>query len=261
MTEAAFFPPTPGAPRLAFLARAARAESPAPGLFWLGGFRSDMRGTKAEFLDRLAGEQGRACLRFDYSGHGESGGTFAEGTIGLWAEQALACFLALTKGPQIVVGSSMGGWIALLLARALAKRGEAGRLAGMVLIAPAVDFTKELIWPQLPEAVREAILRDGQWTRPADGYGEGYPLTKALFEDGRAQSLFGGEIRTYCPVAILQGMQDPDVPWRHAMRLVESLASDPATITLIRDGDHRLARPQDLDALRKAIELIDGAAR
>jgi pimeloyl-ACP methyl ester carboxylesterase len=261
MTEAAFFAAAPGAPRLAYLARAAQAESPAPGLVWLGGFRSDMRGTKAEFLDRLAEEQGRACLRFDYSGHGESDGAFGEGTIGLWTEQALAAFRALTKEPQIVVGSSMGGWIALLLARALAKRGEAGRLAGMVLIAPAVDFTEALIWPQLPEAVREAIRRDGQWTRPADSYGESYPLTKALFEDGRAQSLFGGEIRTYCPVAILQGMNDPDVPWRHAMRLVESLASDPATITLIRDGDHRLARPQDLDALRKAIELIDSAAR
>jgi dipeptidyl aminopeptidase/acylaminoacyl peptidase len=130
----------------------------------------------------------------------------------------------------------------------------------MALIAPAVDFTEQLMWPKLPEAVRAAILRDGAWMRPADAYGEGYPLTKALFEDGRAQSLFGGAIRAACPVAILQGMQDPDVPWPHAMRLVESLASDPVTITLIRDGDHRLSRPQDLDALSKAIELIDAGA-
>ena len=217
-----------------------------------------MRGSKAEFLDKLAERQRRACLRFDYSGHGESEGAFADGAIGLWAEQALAIFRAQTQGPQIVVGSSMGGWIALLLARALARLGESARLAGMVLIAPAVDFTHELIWPQLPENAREAIQIDGAWMRPADAYGDGYALTKNLFEDGKANSLFGGEIRTFCPVTILQGMADPDVPWGHAMRLMESLAGDPATITLIKDGDHRLSRPQDLAALAKAIELLVG---
>ncbi len=259
MTEpAAFFASNPAAPRLAFLAR--KGENP-PGLFWLGGFRSDMRGSKAEFLDSLAERQGRACLRFDYSGHGESEGAFADGTIGLWAEQALAVFRALTEGPQIVVGSSMGGWIALLLARALAQAGESARFAGMVLIAPAVDFTQELIWPRLPENVREAILTEGAWKRPADAYGADFPMTKALFEDGKANSLFGGEIRSFCPVTILQGMADADVPWRHAMRLMESLASDPATITLIKDGDHRLSRPQDLAALAKAIELLEGPTR
>lgn len=259
MTELpSFFAPNPGAPRLAFLAR--KGENP-PGLFWLGGFRSDMRGSKAEFLDSLAERQGRAFLRFDYSGHGESEGAFADGTIGLWAEQAVALFRAQTQGPQIVVGSSMGGWIALLLARALARLGESARLAGMALIAPAVDFTHELIWPQLPENVREAIQIDGAWMRPADAYGDGYALTKNLFEDGKANSLFGGEIRTFCPVTILQGMADPDVPWGHAMRLMESLAGDPATITLIKDGDHRLSRPQDLAALAKAIELLVGQMR
>ena len=254
--EAEFFAPTTDGPRLAFLARPARKGQKAPGLVWLGGFRSDMRGSKAEFLDSFAAENGRACLRFDYSGHGESEGDFADGTIGRWASEALAAFRRLTEGPQIVIGSSMGGWIALLLARALAEAGEAGRLAGMVLIAPAVDFTEELIWPLLPESVRRAIMAEGVWMRPADAYGEGYPLTRALFEDGRAQSLFGGEIRTHCPVAILQGMADPDVPWRHAMRLVESLAADPATISLIKDGDHRLSRPQDLQAPAGAIEAI-----
>jgi pimeloyl-ACP methyl ester carboxylesterase len=259
MTEpAAFFASNPSAPRLAFLAR--KGENP-PGLFWLGGFRSDMRGSKAEFLDKLAERQGRACLRFDYSGHGESEGAFADGTIGLWAEQALAVFRALTERPQIVVGSSMGGWIALLLARALAGLGESARLAGMVLIAPAVDFTQELIWPRLPKNVREAILTEGAWKRPADAYGADFPMTKALFEDGKANSLFGGEIRSFCPVTILQGMADADVPWRHAMRLMESLASDPATITLIKDGDHRLSRPQDLAALAKAVELLDRRTR
>jgi pimeloyl-ACP methyl ester carboxylesterase len=259
MTEpAAFFTQTLGAPRLAFLAR--RGER-RPGLFWLGGFRSDMRGAKAEFLDALAERQGRAFVRFDYSGHGESEGAFADATIGLWAAQALAVFRASTEGPQIVVGSSMGGWIALLLARALAEAGERARLAGMVLIAPAVDFTQELLWPRLPEEVRRTIETEGAWMRPADAYGAGYPLTKALFEDGRASSLFGGEIRSYCPAAILQGMADPDVPWRHAMRLVESLAADPAAITLIKDGDHRLSRPQDLAMLAKAIDSLDELAR
>lgn len=257
---AAFFSPAPDGPRLAYLARPTRGKNALPGLFWLGGFRSDMRGTKAEFLDSIAKDQGRACLRFDYSGHGESDGDFADGTIGLWTTQALAVFRALTHGPQIVVGSSMGGWVALLLARALAQAGESHRLAGMVLIAPAVDFTEDLIWPQLPETVRKIIESEGAWTRPANMYGEDYPLTRALFEDGRQQKLFGGEIRAFCPVAILQGMADPDVPWRHSMRLVESLAADPATITLVRDGDHRLSRPQDLQALRKAIEFLDEAA-
>jgi dipeptidyl aminopeptidase/acylaminoacyl peptidase len=130
----------------------------------------------------------------------------------------------------------------------------------MALIAPAVDFTETLIWPKLPEAMRQAIENEGHWMRPADAYGETYPLTKALFEDGRAHSLFGGEIRAHCPVAVLQGMADPDVPWRHAMKLVESFASDPVTVTLIKDGDHRLSRPQDLQALSKAIERLDAQA-
>jgi pimeloyl-ACP methyl ester carboxylesterase len=154
----------------------------------------------------------------------------------------------------------MGAWIALLLARALAQAGESGRLAAMILIAPAVDFTETLIWPRLPEAIRQTIAKEGFWTRPADDYGQAYPITKALLEDGRENCLFGGEIRTYCPVAIIHGMADPDAPWRDAMRLVECLASDPATLTLIRDGDHRLSRPQDLQALAKAIEMLDAQA-
>ena len=126
------------------------------------------------------------------------------------------------------------------------------------MVAPAVDFTQELIWPRLPDEVRARIQTEGAWMRPPDAYGEGYPLTKTLFEDGKANGLFGGEIRSFCPVAILQGMADADVPWRHSMRLMESLAADPATITLIKDGDHRLSRPQDLAALAKAIELLEG---
>ncbi len=258
---AAYFQTAQDQPRLAYLYREANAGNKLPGLFWLSGFRSDMRGAKASFIDAVAEREGRACLRFDYSGHGESQGDFAQGAIGLWAQQALAVFRALAQGPQIVIGSSMGGWVALLLARALARLGEAERLAGMVLIAPAVDFTQELMWPKLPEAIREAIELHGQWQTPAAAFGESYPLTRRLFEDGRANALFGGEIRTFCPVEILQGMADPDVPWAHAMKLLEHLAADPATITLIKDGEHRLSRPQDLTALQKAIERIDAYSR
>jgi pimeloyl-ACP methyl ester carboxylesterase len=256
-TDAAFFEAIPGKPRLAVLSRPARPGCDLPGLVWLGGFRSHMRGEKAIFIDAMAQSQGRACLRLDYSGHGESEGDFADGAIGVWAEEALAVFRAFAKGPQIVIGSSMGGWVALLVARALARAGESHRLAGMALIAPAVDFTEDLLWPQLPEAVRREIADKGFWRRPDDAYGPGYPLTRALFEDGRANALFGGEIRSHGPVFILQGMNDPDVPWRHTMKLVEHLAADPVTVSLIKDGDHRLSRPQDLVALQKAIEFLD----
>ena len=256
-----FFQPAPGKPRLAYLSHPAKAQDALPGVVWLSGFRSDMRGSKAQFIAELANAQGRACLRFDYSGHGESEGDFADGAIGVWAAQAVSVFRALTQGPQIVIGSSMGGWIALLLARALAERGESDRLAGMVLIAPAVDFTEDLLWPQLPEPIRREIEQEGVWRRPADAYGPSYPMTRRLFEDGRANLLFGGEIRTFCPVNILQGMADSDVPWRHAMKLVEHLAADPTTLTLIKDGEHRLSRPQDLTALQKAIEQLDATAR
>jgi pimeloyl-ACP methyl ester carboxylesterase len=259
-TKTVFFETVPGKPRLATLSRPAsveNAENALPGLFWLGGFRSNMRGLKGTFIDALAERQGRAFLRFDYSGHGESEGDFAQGAIGIWAAEAFAVFCALTTGPQIVIGSSMGAWVALLLARALAEAGQSHRLAGMAMIAPAVDFTEELMWPRLPDAVRREIEEKGSWMRPADGYGESYPLTRLLFEDGRAHRLFGGEIRSFCPATILQGMEDPDIPWRHTMKLVEHLAADPVTVSLIKDGDHRLIRPQDLVALEKAIASLD----
>jgi pimeloyl-ACP methyl ester carboxylesterase len=239
-----FFSPDPEQPRLAYLSRAGLR---GPGLVWLGGFRSDMRGSKATFVDAFAAEQDLSCLRFDYSGHGESEGAFIDGTIGLWADQAETVFRALTEGPQIVIGSSMGGWIALLLARALARRGETDRLAGMILIAPAPDFSEELVWPSLPEQARAALERDGVWRDEQNVF------TRQFFEDGRRQSVLGGELRAWCPVRILQGMQDDAVPWRHALKLLEHLAADPATLTLIRDGDHRLSRPQDLDLLRGAL--------
>ena len=226
----------------------------SPGLFWLGGFKSDMQGTKAQALDRWAQAHGRACLRFDYSGHGESGGDFKDGTIGRWLAESLAVYTNLAKGPQVVIGSSMGGWLALLLARALREKKSGPPIAGMVLIAPAVDFTEELMWKHFPEAVKREIEDKGLWLRPSE-YGEGpYPITKNLIEDGRKHLMLGGLIEPGCPVHILQGVQDPDVPWRHAVELVSRFARDDVVLTLIKDGDHRLSRPEDIERLLAAVK-------
>jgi pimeloyl-ACP methyl ester carboxylesterase len=243
--------------RIAYRARAGLAQEPArPGLVWLSGFKSDMASTKAQALDDYCATAGRALLRFDYSGHGASGGRFEEATITRWLEETLAVTRAAANGPLILVGSSMGGYLALLAARALAQVGEAGRLAGMALIAPAVDFTEALIWQNAPEEARRAILEQGAWMRPSPYSPEPYPITRALIEDGRRHLLLGGTIRTHCPVHILQGMRDEDVPYRHALTLVEHIAGDPVTLTLIKDGDHRLSRPQDLALLISAIEAL-----
>jgi len=224
-----------------------------PGLFWLGGFKSDMAGTKALALDAWAAERGRACVRFDYSGHGESGGDFTDGTIGRWLEESLAAFDGFCEGPQVVIGSSMGGWMALLLARAIARRVPSkATLAGLVLIAPAPDFTEELMWKGFPPAAKRAIETEGVWLRPSE-YGEPYPITRNLIEEGRDHLLLGGSIVTGCPVRILQGAQDPDVPWRHAFALTERLPSDDVVLTMIQDGDHRLSRPQDIARILAAV--------
>jgi pimeloyl-ACP methyl ester carboxylesterase len=160
-------------------------EGKSPGLFWLGGFKSDMKGTKAEALDRWADQEGRACVRFDYSGHGESGGAFTDGTIGRWLEESLAVYVTFARGPQVVIGSSMGGWLALLLARALCGRQGAAPIAGMVLIAPAVDFTEELMWKQFPVSTKREIEQKGVWMRPSEYGNDPYPITRGLIEDGR----------------------------------------------------------------------------
>ncbi len=225
-----------------------------PGLFWLGGFKSDMKGTKAEALDQWAAKEGCACLRFDYSGHGESGGDFREGTIGRWLEDSVAVYRHFAKGPQVVVGSSMGGWIALLLARRLAGTKDAAPLAGMVLIAPAPDFTEELMWKKFPDGIKQEIEEKGSWLRPSAYGEEPYPITKGLIEDGRKHLLLGGMIETGCPVHILQGVQDPDVPWQHAQELVARFARDDVVLTLIKDGDHRLSRPEDIARLIAAVK-------
>jgi pimeloyl-ACP methyl ester carboxylesterase len=232
----------------------ARAGS-TPGLFWLGGFNSDMRGTKALALDAFAVEHGRACIRFDYSGHGESGGAFIDGTIGRWLEESVAVFEQFAQGPQVVIGSSMGGWMALLLARAIARREAGGAtLAGLVLIAPAPDFTEQLMWNSFSDEIREEIRTKGVWMRPSE-YGDGtpYPITRALIEEGRNHLLLGSAIEVGCPVRILQGAQDPDVPWQHAFALAHRLPAEDVVLTMIQDGDHRLSRPQDIARIMAAV--------
>ena len=235
-----------------------RRAGDGPGLVWLGGFRSDMLATKAEAIDAWGAEHGRAVLRFDYSGHGESGGRFEDGTISAWLEDSVAA-IATTRGPQVLVGSSMGGWLALLAARQLAAEGRPP--AGLVLVAPAVDFTQALMWPSLGADAQRAIEEDGVYLRPSDYSPEPVPITRALIEDGKRHLMLGGAIRSHAPVHILQGMRDPDVPWRHAMTLVEHLAEDPVVVTLIKDGDHRLSRPPDIVRLLAAVAAItDGIA-
>ena len=224
-----------------------------PSLLWLGGFHSDMKGTKAQALDAWAAEQNRACVRFDYSGHGESGGAFTDGTIGRWLAEAVAVFDQFCRGPQVVIGSSMGGWIALLLARELARRSShTASLAGMVLIAPAPDFTEELMWKGFSPEARQEIESKGVWLRPSE-YGEPYPITRGLIDEGRNHLLLGSAIDVGCPVHILQGGQDPDVPWRHAFALAHRLPAEDVVLTMIQDGDHRLSRPQDIARIIAAV--------
>jgi pimeloyl-ACP methyl ester carboxylesterase len=228
----------------------ARLPGAGPGIVFLPGFRSDMQGSKALALREHCLARGRAFLRFDYSGHGASSGAFEEGTIGQWAADAVAVFDALTEGPQILVGSSMGGWIALLLARARAER-----VAGLIGIAPAPDFTETLMWPAFTAAQQAEIQRAGVLHLPSP-YGEPTPITRALIEDGRRHSLLGAPISLTCPVRILHGMRDPDVPWQHALRLVDALAGDEVRLHLIKDGDHRLSRPEDLQLLAETVESL-----
>jgi pimeloyl-ACP methyl ester carboxylesterase len=228
-----------------------RREGGAPGIFWLGGFRSDMVGGKAMALDRFGAENGMAVTRFDYSGHGRSGGAFTDGTISRWLEEAMAVF-ALTHGEQVVVGSSMGGWLALLLNRALREAGDA-RVKALVLIAPAVDMTHDLMMPDFSPEELIALGDDGFVAQPSAYSDEPYVITRALIEDGEKHLLFNGPIETSCPVTILQGGQDPDVPQAHAQKLLTHLLLDPVVLTLIPDGDHRLSRPEDLALLTEAV--------
>jgi len=222
-----------------------------PGLFWLNGFRSVMTGLKATALDALGAEKGLAVTRFDHSGLGASGGNFDDGTVSRWLEEAIAVF-DQTSGKQIVVGSSMGGWLALLLARHLLATGQK-RLQGIVLIAPAVDATHDLIPARLTPEQRVTLEKTGHIDRDS-AYGDGpYRYTRKLLDDGAKHLLFGRVIETGCPVHIIQGGRDPDVPPAHAQKLLTHILHDPVTYTLIPDGDHRLSREEDLERLRAAV--------
>jgi len=248
-----FLPVGEGAERRAIAIR--ELAGAPPGLFWLGGYKSDMKGTKAQALADWAGQQGRGCVRFDYSGHGESEGAFTDGTIGRWLAESLAVFDACCRGPQVLIGSSMGGWLALLLVRALRQRPQAGpnSVAGLVLIAPAIDFTEELMWKRFTPEIKRELETKGVWARPSQYSPEPYLVTRQLIEEGRRHLLLGGMIETGCPVRVLQGVMDLDVPWQHAKALVARFACDDVVLTLIKDGDHRLSRPEDIERLIAAV--------
>ncbi|PLP58500.1 alpha/beta hydrolase [Mesorhizobium loti] len=227
----------------------------APGVVWLGGYKSDMLGTKAETLAGWADRNGHAFLRHDYSGHGESGGDFNEGTISTWLAQSLAVFRRYAKGKQILVGSSMGAWIALRMVQELRKAGD-DRIAGLVLLAPAPDFTAELIEPTLTDAQRQDLAEKGFFAEPSEYSDQPYIYTRALIEDGRENLVMTGPIDTHCPIHVIQGLADPDVPHTHALKLVSHLPSDDVTLSLVPEGDHRLSRPQDLELLQRAVEAL-----
>ncbi|MEH6808612.1 MAG: alpha/beta fold hydrolase [Hyphomonas oceanitis] len=231
----------PNGHRLAF--RRSNASTGDLTFVWMCGFKSDMTGTKVVRLEDWANQAGHGFLAFDYSGHGQSEGAFEDGTVSQWRADALAAIDAQTDGPLVLVGSSMGGWMALLSALARPER-----VKGLVLIAPAPDFTEKLMWPEFSPEAQAEIMETGQTLRPSD-YDEPYIITRALIEDGRQWQILDKPIAFDGPVRILQGMEDKDVPWTHAARLVDAMTATDLTITLIKDGDHRLSREQDIARL------------
>ena len=227
-----------------------RTPGSAPTAVFLPGFRSDMKGAKAAEVAALCAARGTGCLRLDYAGHGASGGRFEDGTVGRWTADALHLVDRLTEGPLVLVGSSMGGWIALLAALA-----RPDRVAGLVGIAAAPDFTERLMWDAMLPAERATLLREGVVHAPSE-YGEPPPTTRALIEDGRRHLLLDAPIPLACPVRLLHGQLDRDVPWETALRLSERLASPAVQVTLLKDGDHRLSRPADLALLRRTVTAL-----
>lgn len=225
----------------------------SPEIMFCGGFRSNMEGTKALALEGHCAAVGRACTRFDYRGHGESGGAFTDATIGDWLDDTLAVLDEATQGPLLLVGSSMGAWIALLAARA-----RPARVKGLVLIAPAVDFTEALIWERLPTEDRETLMRDGVWLRESDYLSEPDRITLRLIEEGRNHLLFGRPIPFDGPVRILHGMEDETVPWQFAIRTAETLTGADVVVTLVKNGDHRLSDEENLVRLINAVDEVAG---
>jgi pimeloyl-ACP methyl ester carboxylesterase len=223
-----------------------------PGLVWLGGWRSDMNGTKALHLDDFARRTGRAMLRHDYSGHGQSGGRLEDGSISVWVRQSLVVFKAATHGPQILIGSSMGGWIALRMMEEVLKAGSK-QVAGLVLIAPAPDFTMDLIEDKLDDAHRRQLADKGYVEEKSDYLPEPNRWMRGFLDDGRNNRVMGKIIETFCPVHIIQGMRDTDVPHEHALKLAAHFPKDSITLSLVPDGDHRLSREQDLELIERAV--------
>lgn len=234
------------------------ASGDAPAILWLSGFLSDMASTKVVFLSEWAAARGYAMMRFDYSGHGLSGGDIEKASTGAWLEEAQAMLALVGPRPVILVGSSLGGWISLLLARQLAKSGDT-RLKGLVLIAPAWDMTEKLMWEKMSEKSRNAVVNEGVFYAPSN-YDDPYPITKILIEEGRNHLLAAGDIRVNAPVRILQGMRDEDVPWEHSAQLVGLLATDDVELTLVKSAGHRLSEPEDLERLARTIETLIGPA-
>lgn len=226
-----------------------RRAGTSPTVLWLGGFKSDMTGLKASALDRWAAKSGQGFVRFDYFGHGRSSGDFRDGTITRWRDDTLAVIDRIAKGPLVLVGSSMGGWLALLAAQARPKR-----VKTLLLIAPAVDFPRTL-WKRLPQDARRQIKEKGEWLWPSAYDSEPYPITRGLIADGRRHRMLGSPIALPSPVHILHGMQDPDVPWTHSVALMETLTTE-ATLTLVREGDHRLSTPKDLKRMIATLQLL-----
>ena len=224
-----------------------RREGRGPTLIFLPGYMSDMEGGKAVALDIWAGEQGLAMLRLDYAGNGASEGRFEDGTLASWRDDALLLIDALTRGPVVLVGSSMGGWLALLIALA-----RPDRVAGLIGIAAAPDFTE---WG-FTDADKALLATEGRIAEPTPYGDDPYVTTRAFWESGQAHRLLGGEIAIDCPVRLLQGQNDPDVPWRTALRLAEKLRSSDVQTLLIKDGDHRLSRPRDLAVLRRVVGAL-----
>jgi pimeloyl-ACP methyl ester carboxylesterase len=233
-----------------------RLAGAAPGIVFLGGYRSDMTGTKALFLDDYCRKRGCAYVRFDYFGHGASSGDFALGTVARWRDDAIAVIDSLTTGPQILVGSSMSGWIMLLAALARPER-----IAALVGIAGAPDFTEELLWPRLSTAQRETLMAEGRLVLPSDYDPAGYLYTRALIEDGRRHLLLGGPIPLDIPVRLLHGMRDASVPWQVSLRLAERLTGRDVLVTLVKDGDHRLSNPAELALLAQTLDTLTPSIR
>jgi pimeloyl-ACP methyl ester carboxylesterase len=228
-----------------------RSPGRGPGIVFLGGFRSDLTGTKATFLEAWARARGQACLRFDYTGHGASSGAFADGTIGAWTRDARDAVARLTEGPQVLVGSSMGGWIALLVAQRLPAR-----IAGLVGVAAAPDFTEDDIWARLDPAARARLAADGRVIVPDDYGGESYPITRRLIEDGRANLVLRSPLELPFPVRLLHGSADATVDPAVALRLFHHATGPDLRLTLVKDADHRFSAPENLDLIARTIEEI-----